>query len=133
VLGVMAQRLIRTLCPHCKEPREIDPSAWEHLTAPWKAPAPKGNTFQPKGCLECRMTGYLGRVGIYETMLMTPEVRKMLTAETDLAALQERAYKDGMKPLRISGAMKIAAGQTSIEEIMNVAPPPQGDRRQHSR
>jgi general secretion pathway protein E len=133
VLGVMAQRLIRTLCPHCKEQRELETSAWEHLTSPWKAPAPRGSTYFPKGCLECRMTGYLGRVGIYETMLMTPELKKILTPETDLAMLQDRAYKDGMKPLRISGAMKIAAGLTSVDEIMNVAPPPQGDRRQHHR
>jgi general secretion pathway protein E len=133
VLGVMAQRLIRTLCPHCKEKQELDISAWEHLTAPWKAPPPKGTTYLPKGCLECRMTGYLGRMGIYETMLMTPELRKILTPETDLAALQDRAYKDGMKPLRISGAMKIASGATSVDEIMNVAPPPQGDRRQQAR
>ena len=133
ILGVMAQRLVRTLCPHCKEQQDIEDSAWEHLTAPWKAPKPKGTTFLPKGCLECRMTGYMGRVGIYETMLMTHETKKILTPETDLAALQDKAYKEGMKPLRIGGAMKIAAGLTTIDEIMKVAPPPQGDRRQHPR
>jgi general secretion pathway protein E len=79
------------------------------------------------------MTGYMGRVGIYETMVMTPELRRIVVAETDLAALQEKAYKEGMKPLRISGAMKVAAGLTTVDEIMNAAPPPQGDRRQHSR
>jgi general secretion pathway protein E len=133
ILGVMAQRLVRTLCPHCKERQELEDSAWELLTAPWKAPKPKGTTFLPKGCLECRMTGYLGRVGIYETMLMSHEITSVILPETDLAALQDRAYKDGMKPLRISGAMKIAAGMTTIDEIMKVAPPPQGDRRQHPR
>jgi general secretion pathway protein E len=133
ILGVMAQRLVRTLCPHCKERQEIEDSAWELLTAPWKAPKPKGTTFLPKGCLECRMTGYMGRVGIYETMLVSPEIKRVILPETDLAALQDRAYKDGMKPLRISGAMKIAAGMTTIDEIMKVAPPPQGDRRQHQR
>jgi len=133
ILGVMAQRLVRTLCPHCKEKHELDDSAWEALVAPWKAAKPLGTTYIAKGCLECRMTGYLGRVGIYETMVMTPELRKLVTGDTDLDQLRERAYKDGMKPLRITGAMKVAAGLTTIDEVMAVAPPPTGDRRQHSR
>ena len=79
------------------------------------------------------MTGYSGRVGIYETMVMTPELRKIILPETDLAMLQERAYKDGMKPLRISGAMKVAAGVTTVDEILNASPPAQGDRRHQPR
>jgi len=133
ILGVMAQRLLRTLCPHCKEQRDLEDSAWEHLTAPWKAPKPKGTTYAVKGCLECRMTGYMGRVGIYETMMMTNELKRFITAETDLVALQEKAYKEGMKPLRISGALKVAAGLTTIDEVLQTAPPPTGDRRQHPR
>jgi general secretion pathway protein E len=131
ILGVMAQRLVRTLCPHCKEQQEIDESAWEMLVSPWKASAPKGTTYTNKGCLECRMTGYMGRMGIYETMVMTPELRKAINHETDLDNLRDRAFREGMKPLRISGAMKIAAGVTTIDEVMTVAPPPVGDRRQH--
>jgi general secretion pathway protein E len=133
ILGVMAQRLVRTLCRHCKEQQDLEDSAWELLTAPWKAPKPRGTTYLAKGCLECRMTGYAGRLGIYETMVMTPDLRKIILPETDLAALQERAYKDGMKPLRISGAMKVAAGLTTVDEILNAAPPAQGDRRHHPR
>jgi len=75
------------------------------------------------------MTGYMGRIGIYEVMVMTPELRKAIGAETDLDALRDRAYREGMKPLRIGGAMKIAAGLTSVEEVMSVAPPA-ADRRQ---
>ena len=72
----------------------------------------------------------MGRVGIYETMMMTPELRKALISnETDLDTLRDRAYREGMKPLRIGGAMKIAAGLTSVEEVMSVAPPA-ADRRQ---
>jgi len=130
ILGVMAQRLLRTLCPHCKEQHDLDESAWEHLVSPWKAAKPKGSTYVAKGCLDCRMTGYMGRIGIYETMVMTPELKKAITPETDLAALQDKAYKGGMKPLRISGAMKIAAGLTSVDEVLQTAPPPSGDRRQ---
>jgi general secretion pathway protein E len=102
---------------------------WDSLVSPWKAANPKGKTYINKGCLECRMTGYLGRVGIYEMMLMSPAIRERLVESADLEALRDAAFKDGMKPLRISGALKIAAGVTTIDEIMKVAPPPAGDRR----
>jgi general secretion pathway protein E len=129
LLGVMAQRLVRTLCPHCKEQHDYDDELWDSLVSPWKAANPKGKTYINKGCLECRMTGYLGRVGIYEMMLMSPAIRERLVESADLEALRDAAFKDGMKPLRISGALKIAAGVTTIDEIMKVAPPPAGDRR----
>ena len=133
ILGVMAQRLLRTLCPNCKEPHELDDSSWEHLVSPWKAAKPKGSTYVAKGCLDCRMTGYMGRVGIYETMVMTPELRKAITPETDIVALQDKAYKDGMRPLRIAGATKVALGLTTVDEVLQTAPPPTGDRRLHPR
>jgi general secretion pathway protein E len=133
ILGVMAQRLVRTLCAHCKEKHELDDSAWETLVAPWKAAKPRGSTYIGKGCLECRMTGYMGRMGIYEMMVMNAELRALVTDTTDLEALRERAYKEGMKPLRISGAMKVATGLTTVDEVMKVAPPPTGDRRQNTR
>jgi general secretion pathway protein E len=133
ILGVMAQRLIRTLCIHCKEKHELDDSAWEAMTSPWKAPKPRGNTYIAKGCMECRMTGYMGRVGIYELLAMSPGLRNSITATTDLEALREQAYKEGMKPLRLNGAMKVAAGVTTIDEVMKAAPPPAGDRRQQPR
>jgi general secretion pathway protein E len=130
LLGVMAQRLVRTLCPHCKEKHDYDDAVWDSLVTPWKAANPRGKTYINKGCLECRMTGYMGRIGIYEMMIMSPVLRERVVAAADLEAIRDAAYKDGMKPLRISGAMKIAAGVTTIDEIMKVAPPPGGDRRQ---
>jgi general secretion pathway protein E len=130
LLGVMAQRLLRTLCPHCKELHELDDSSWEHLVSPWKAAKPRGTTYVAKGCLDCRMTGYLGRVGIYETMVMTSELKRAITPETDLAGLRDKAYKEGMRPLRIAGAAKVAVGLTSVDEVLQTAPPPSGDRRQ---
>jgi general secretion pathway protein E len=129
LLGVMAQRLVRTLCPHCKEKHDYDDAVWDSLVTPWKAANPRGKTYINKGCLECRMTGYMGRIGIYEMMIMSPPLRERVVAAADLESMREAAYKDGMKPLRISGAMKIAAGVTTIDEIMKVAPPPGGDRR----
>ena len=133
ILGVMAQRLLRTLCLNCKEQHDLDDSSWDHLVSPWKAATPKGSTYVAKGCLDCRMTGYMGRVGIYETMLLTPELRKAITPETDLAALRDLAYKEGMRPLRIAGAAKVAVGLTTVDEVLQTAPPPTGDRRLHPR
>src|SRR5688500_10787692 len=124
--GIMAQRLVRTLCPHCKqkiEPhRAEDEAAWEALCAPWKSNKP-GKLYKPVGCLECRMTGYQGRIGIYETLLFTSEVKALVAANADVAAIREQAFKQGMKPLRISGALKVGAGLTTIDEILKVAPP----------
>ena len=122
LLGVMAQRLARTLCPHCKTKGEISDAAWQELVSPWKAAAPK-EFPRAVGCLECRRTGYAGRVGLYEIMLLTPELRRQVTAETDVARLRDQAWREGMKPLRLAGAMKIAAGLTTLDEVVRVAPP----------
>lgn len=121
VLGVMAQRLVRTLCPHCKQPSTADQTAWTSLTRPWKAPLPK-TVQQPAGCLECRNTGYLGRAGVYEILQLSPELTKMIDERCELEQLRLTAYRDGMKSLRLSGAKKVAAGETTIEEILRVTP-----------
>ena len=133
LLGVMAQRLIRTICPHCKVQADLDDATWENLVAPWKAPNPRGTTAVGKGCLECRMTGHMGRIGIYETMVLTSEVKRHITDTTDLETFRDAAYKAGLKPLRINGAMKVAAGLTTVDEILKTAPPPGGDRRNLAR
>ena len=122
LLGVMAQRLVRTLCPHCKRPAEPpDDPTWSTMTSPWRGEKP-AQVMQASGCLECRMTGYLGRIGLYEIMLMTPALRRLLTQEVDDRALREQAFRDGMKPLRVSGATKVAAGLTTADEVIKVAP-----------
>jgi general secretion pathway protein E len=124
--GVMAQRLVRTLCPHCKQTIELqraeDQEAWNALVAPWKSKHP-ARLQKPVGCLECRMTGYVGRVGIYETLVFSSSMKGLVGQNADLAALRELAFKEGMKPLRISGAMKVGAGLTTIDEVLKVAPP----------
>jgi general secretion pathway protein E len=124
--GVMGQRLLRTLCPHCKQPvdfnRAEDHAAWDALVAPFKSTRP-ASIYKPVGCLECRMTGFMGRVGIYETLLHTRAIKQMITTGADLAAVREQAMKEGMKPLRVSGAMKVASGATTIDEVLKVAPP----------
>lgn len=121
VLGVMAQRLARTLCPHCKAPGPVDDQAWKSLTRPWKAPAPE-QVYQPVGCLECRNTGYYGRAGVYEILKLSGDLSARITDQCELEQLRLEAYKTGMKSLRLSGAQKVAAGQTTIEEILRVTP-----------
>jgi general secretion pathway protein E len=124
--GVMAQRLVRTLCPHCKQKADFsraeDHAGWDALVAPWKANRP-AQVYRSVGCLECRMTGYTGRIGIYETLVFTSGIKNLVADKADIAALREQACKEGMKPLRISGAMKVGAGLTTVEEILKVAPP----------
>jgi general secretion pathway protein E len=122
LLGVMAQRLVRTLCPHCKTKADVDDEAWQDLVAPWKTSKPT-SAHIAVGCLECRMTGYKGRTGLYEMLPMSPSLRKLITKDADLGKLKAQAFKEGMKPLRLSGAEKIAAGFTTIEEVLKVAPP----------
>jgi len=124
LLGVMAQRLIRTLCPVCKISggmRAEDEEAWSSLVAPYKAAKP-ATLYHPQGCLECRRTGYQGRVGLYELLLMSREIKTLITPQTDVVKLRDQAMREGMKPLRISGAKKVAAGLTTIEEVLKVAP-----------
>jgi len=122
VLGVMAQRLARTLCPHCKEDSQINDAQWQDLVRPWKYAKP-AKVSRASGCLECRMTGYRGRTGLYEMLPITGEMRKLITRDTDLDKIKAQAFKEGMKTLRINGAEKIAAGLTTFEEIIKVAPP----------
>ncbi|MBI3560281.1 MAG: type II/IV secretion system protein [Gammaproteobacteria bacterium] len=122
LIGVMAQRLARTLCPRCKVPTEIDPRLWESLTKPWKMSG-KGKFFKPVGCDECRHTGFYGRVGLYEIMILEQTLRTTITPESDADAIRRAAVKLGMSKLRISGARKVAMGMTTIEEVLKVVPP----------
>ncbi len=122
--GIMAQRLLRTLCAHCKtKSAQIDKDQWQLLTRPWVAELPE-HACAPNGCQECRRTGFLGRTGIYEMFKITPEIRGVIQAETDLAKLTEAATREGMRPLRISAAQQIARGLTTIDEAWKVLPAP---------
>jgi general secretion pathway protein E len=122
VLGIMAQRLVRTLCPACKAPQEITDDEWKSITYPFKAAKPT-TCMKAVGCIECRNTGYRGRSGIYEMLTMTPKLRKLISADTDLPMIRNMAYQDGMQPLMLNGAEKVAAGLTTVEELLKVAPP----------
>jgi len=123
ILGVMAQRLVRTLCPSCKREDKIAEADWHSLVRPWKAPLPD-KVYAPEGCLECRNTGYLGRQGIYEILPFSEPVQAQVTSDCDLQLLRRQAMREGMNSLRLSGARKVAAGLTTVAEVLRVAPPP---------
>ena len=121
VIGVVAQRLVRTLCPHCKSASSADGDLWESLVSPWPIPVPP-RLWAPRGCLECRSTGYYGRTGLYEILTLDRELRDLIVRDFDEVPLRSLAYRKGLKPLRVGGAYKAALGATSIDEVLKVAP-----------
>jgi general secretion pathway protein E len=122
--GVMAQRLVRTLCLSCRVEVTPDQQAWQALVQSCPMQMPE-KIYQPGGCLKCRNTGYSGRQGVYEIMPLSKSLIKTIAANSDIQPLRERAVKLGMKPLRLAGAEKVANGITSIEEVMRVTPEPE--------
>ncbi len=121
ILGVLAQRLVRTLCPHCKKQTVINSQEWEHLTFDYIMEMPE-QVYQPVGCEACRHTGYKGRVGIYEFMPVSLESKQKISADCSLDELRAQAKKEGIEPLRIAGARKVIAGVTTLEEVLRVVP-----------
>jgi general secretion pathway protein E len=120
LVGIMAQRLTRTLCIHCKSPDgEMLDDVWLSLTEGWNIPKPK-SVYRPVGCPECRQTGYRGRTGLYELLTVSQPFSKLIKAETDIHALKKQSIADGMKPLRLAGALKIIEGLTTAEEVLKV-------------
>jgi len=121
VLGVMAQRLVRTLCSSCKKSVDISDEDWTMITKPWKTPLPT-NSQQPVGCLECRDTGYKGRAGVYEIMPVSESIKEHIHERGSISEMRKQAIKEGMHSLRLSGANKIAKGHTTIDEVLRVTP-----------
>ena len=122
VVGVLAQRLTRTLCPACKTRDEnITRESLDEAVRPWRL---SGGVRPCKavGCLECRHTGYRGRAGLYELLVMTDASRAAIHPGLDATQLRKQAMRDGMRPLRLAGAMKVAEGLTTMEEVMRSTP-----------
>jgi general secretion pathway protein E len=118
LIGIMAQRLVRTLCPHCKSPDgELNDDVWSALGGAWNLPKP-ATVYRPIGCPECRQTGFRGRTGLYELVTVTEGFSRLLQEKTDLATLRQQSVADGMKPLRIAGAYKVIEGVTTAEEVL---------------
>jgi len=123
LIGILAQRLVRTLCPQCKTVGEpVDPALWKEIVAPWRSNVPEA-VYKPVGCLECRRTGYMGRTGLIELLVMTDTLRTLVARGADLTELRAQAARDGLRSLRVSGAEKIAKGVTTVDEVLKAAPP----------
>jgi len=120
--GVLAQRLIRLLCPHCKEPTKVDAEKWVSMVHPFDI-QPPNELYQAKGCDECRNTGYHGRSGVFEMMPIHHEVRKLIRDDVPSEKVAAAAYQQGMMPLRIAISHLLKAGKTSLEEAIRLAPP----------
>ncbi|MRX07191.1 type II/IV secretion system protein [Pseudoduganella sp. FT25W] len=120
LVGIMAQRLVRTLCEDCKaDGGELSDDIWRSLAGEWDLPKPT-KVYKPVGCPECRQTGYRGRTGLYELLTVTEAFSAQVREETDIQALRRQSMADGMKPLRIAGALKIQEGVTTADEVLKV-------------
>jgi len=124
LLGVLAQRLVRTLCKLCKQPDEsASQEALAEAVKPWKLSGGY-HPYKPVGCVDCRMTGFRGRMGLYELLTVTETLKEGITKEPSIDALRRQAVKDGMRPLRMAGALRVAQGVTTLEEVVAATPPP---------
>ncbi len=123
VLGVLAQRLVRTLCKQCREKDEATTrEALAAIVKPWKINGGY-RPYRPVGCVDCRMTGFMGRMGLYELLTVSDAFKGQVTQTPDLGALRRQAVHDGMRPLRLAGALRVAEGLTTIEEVLSATPP----------
>ena len=127
VLGVLAQRLVRTLCPACRT-REDEASTQASretladLVKPWKVSG-SYRPYQPVGCVDCRMTGFRGRMGLYELLVVTEAFKDKINHTPHMESLRQQAVTDGMRPLRLAGALRVAEGLTTLSEVLACTPP----------
>ncbi len=118
--GFLAQRLVRTICPHCKSTYKPAPKILKELGLK-ETDLKGGKLTQGKGCDKCLKTGYLGRTGIYELLHVDNEIRKMVVTHADATAIKEAAVKNGMITLLKDGLQKAIAGVTTVEEVLRVS------------
>jgi len=122
LLGVLAQRLVRTLCAKCKV--ADDSASFDVLTEavkPWQLNGAY-KPFKAVGCVDCRMTGFMGRMGLYELLVLSEAFREKITHEHSAEALKRQAIADGMRPLRLAGALRVAEGLTVLDEVLSCTP-----------
>ena len=123
LLGVLAQRLVRTLCKQCKvKDEDATRAALAEVVKPWQLGGGY-RPFKPVGCVDCRMTGFLGRMGLYELLVVSEAFKETVSREPNIDALRRQAVQDGMRPLRLGGALRVAEGVTVMAEVLTSTPP----------
>ena len=126
LLGVLAQRLVRTLCKQCKvRDEEASREALGEMVKPWQINGGY-KPYKPVGCVDCRMTGFMGRMGLYELLVVSEGFKSRVSGDPSIDALRRQAVADGMRPLRLAGALRVAEGLTVMEEVLSATPPLQG-------
>ena len=123
LLGVLAQRLVRTLCKQCRVRDEV--STREELgeaIKPWQINGGY-KPYKPVGCVDCRLTGFMGRMGLYELLVVSDTFKEKVSAGSSIDVLRRQAVSDGMRPLRLAGALRVAEGTTVMEEVLTSTPP----------
>ena len=118
VIGVIAQRLVRRLCPHCKRERIASP---EELRIMDLDPNSHLTMYAPVGCSKCDNTGYRGRIGVYEIMTVTPELQRIISGKQGVEKIKAQSLKDGMSTLHMSATQYVIEGMTSYEEMLRVS------------
>lgn len=119
LVGVLAQRLVRTICPHCRTSYRPDPQLLSQLFEDEEVPS-DATFFRGRGCSHCMQVGYLGRTGLYELLEVTDPIRQLITSNADATLIRQQAVRMGMQPLRRAGLIKVLSGETTVEEILRV-------------
>ena len=123
LLGVLAQRLVRTLCPQCRvRDEEATREGLAEMVKPWQING-GFKPYKPVGCVDCRMTGFMGRMGLYELLEVTEKFKSLVTQDPGIEVLRRQAVSDGMRPLRLAGALRVAEGLTVMEQVLTSTPP----------
>ena len=116
--GILAQRLVKRLCNHCKRPVDSSPDKWATLLDGEELPMPS-KFYEPVGCEECKNTGFSGRLCVYELVKMNDQIKKVIHSDIQISDLREKTR--GMyHSIRVNGARKVANGETSLEEVLKV-------------
>jgi general secretion pathway protein E len=122
VIGVLAQRLVRALCASCKQPDEaVTAETLNEAIKPWRING-KARPYKAVGCLECRMTGFRGRAGLYELLTVNEAAQPAIHPVPDASKLRQLSLNDGLRPLRLAGMMKVAEGVTTMDEVLRSTP-----------
>ena len=123
VVAIVAQRLVRRVCPQCREPYKVTDEIIKEFRFKELVPDQKGQLYRPKGCDKCLKTGYKGRVGITETLVLTNKIKELILSSSSEADIKSAARSQGMKTMREDAIIKASQGLTTLEEVTRLTAP----------